>query len=80
LDGTLKAIWFNSPAMKRDTYSYIRVLRAPSSLTLSASRDGASTTSLGNLFQCLTTLTVKDFFLISSLNTAAPCSEGDCLY
>jgi len=29
---------------------------------------GASTTSLGNLLQCLTTLTVKDFFLISNLN------------
>ena len=28
----------------------------------------APTTSLGNLFQCLTTLTVKDFFLISNLN------------
>ena len=32
------------------------------------STDGTSTTSLGNLFQCLTTLTVKDFFLISSPN------------
>ncbi|KAK4822238.1 hypothetical protein QYF61_011879 [Mycteria americana] len=30
--------------------------------------NGASTTSLGNLFQCLTTLIVKNFFLISSLN------------
>jgi len=27
----------------------------------------ASTTSLGNLFHCLTTLTVKDIFLISNL-------------
>jgi len=32
------------------------------------SRDRASITSLGNLFQCLTTLIVKIFFLISSLN------------
>ncbi|KAK4810857.1 hypothetical protein QYF61_008829 [Mycteria americana] len=39
-----------------------------SNLTLNVSRDGASTTSLGNLFQCLTTLTVKDFFLKASLN------------
>ncbi|KAK4822662.1 hypothetical protein QYF61_019029 [Mycteria americana] len=30
--------------------------------------DGESTTSLGSLFQCLTTLLVKPFFLISSLN------------
>ena len=39
-----------------------------SNLTLSVYRDGASTTSLGNLCQCLTTLIVKIFFLISSLN------------
>ena len=32
------------------------------------SRSGASTTSLGNLFQCLTTLRVKTFFLMSNLN------------
>ena len=38
------------------------------SLVLNASRDGSSTTSLGNLFQCVTTLCVKNFFLISNLN------------
>ncbi|KAK4807471.1 hypothetical protein QYF61_008239 [Mycteria americana] len=31
-------------------------------------RDGDSTTSLGSLFQCLTTLSVKKFFLMSNLN------------
>ena len=45
-----------------------RLPRATSSLTLNASRDGASTTSLGNLFQCITTLCVKNFLLISNLN------------
>jgi len=35
---------------------------------LSTSREGESTTSLGNLFQSLTTLTVKNTFLSSSLN------------
>jgi len=30
--------------------------------------DGTSTASLGNLFQCFTTLMVKNFFLISNLN------------
>ena len=30
--------------------------------------DGVSTTSLGNVFQCLTALTLKDLFLISNLN------------
>ncbi|KAK4831181.1 LOW QUALITY PROTEIN: hypothetical protein QYF61_015913 [Mycteria americana] len=38
------------------------------SAKLGAARDGDSTTSLGSLFQCLTTLSVKKFFLISSLN------------
>ncbi|KAK4824741.1 hypothetical protein QYF61_018213 [Mycteria americana] len=45
-------------------YTKIRLLKAPSSLTLNVSRDRASTTSLGNLFQCLTTLIFK---------TIAPC-------
>jgi len=31
-----------------------RLLRDTSSLALNASRDGASTTTLGNLFQCFT--------------------------
>ena len=40
-------------------------------MVLNVSRDGASTTSLGNPFQCFTTLIVKNFFLLSSLNL--PC-------
>ena len=39
-----------------------------SSLALNASRDGASTTSLSNLFQCVSTLCVRNFLLISNLN------------
>ncbi|KAK4824165.1 hypothetical protein QYF61_011292, partial [Mycteria americana] len=35
---------------------------------LNNSRDGDVTASLGSLFQCLTTLSVKKFFLISNLN------------
>ena len=38
------------------------------SLALNASRDGESTTSLGNLFQCVTTLCVKNFLLKPNLN------------
>ena len=53
--------------MSRDIFHCIRLLRALSNLTLNIPRDGACTTSLGNLFQCFTTLTVKKFFLISSL-------------
>ncbi|KAK4829612.1 hypothetical protein QYF61_005739 [Mycteria americana] len=51
------------------TYQHFqRLLKAPSNLALNTSKDGASTTSLGNLFQCLTTLIGKNFFLISNLN------------
>jgi len=57
-----------SPAVSRDVFNWIRVLRAPSNLALNISRDRASTTSLGNLCQCFITLIVKNFFLISSLN------------
>jgi len=35
---------------------------------LNTSSDGDSTTSLGSLFQYLTTLSIKKFFLISDLN------------
>jgi len=58
--GPLKVIWSNCPAMNRDTYSYIRFLRVPSSLTLNVSRDRASTASLGNLCQHLIGLKLSD--------------------
>ena len=45
-----------------------RLLTALFSLAWNTSRDGASTASLGNLFQCLTTLSVKNFLLVSDLN------------
>ena len=35
---------------------------------LNTFRDGDSTTSLGSLFQCLTTFSVNKFFLMSNLN------------
>jgi len=53
------------------TKQQTRLPRATSSLALSASRDGASTTILGNLFQCITTLWVRSFLLVSNLNL--PC-------
>jgi len=43
-------------------------LSATSSLSWSISRDGDSPTSLGSLCQCITTPSVKKFFLISNLN------------
>lgn len=56
-----------------------------SNLVLNTSRDGASTISLGHLFQCLTTLWVKNFLLTSSLNLPSqfnnipPCPVIVCL-
>ena len=49
----------------------VKLLSAPSSLTFSISWDGASTTSLGNLFQCFTTTTwkthtLKTYYFIST--------------
>ena len=61
---SLWAICSSAPSPSPQT----RLLKAPSSLALNTSREGASTTSLGNLFQFLTTLTVKNFFLISNIN------------
>ncbi|KAK4826742.1 hypothetical protein QYF61_010995 [Mycteria americana] len=43
-------------------------LSATSKRLLNTSRDGDSTTFLGSLFQCLITLSLKTFFLISNLN------------
>ncbi|KAK4824211.1 hypothetical protein QYF61_012125 [Mycteria americana] len=43
-------------------------LSTTSTRLLNISRDGDSTTSLGSLFPCWTTLSMKTFFLISSLN------------
>jgi len=54
--------------MGSDTSHQSRLLKAPSNLALNTAREGAATTSLGNLFQRPTTLSVKNFFLTSSLN------------
>ena len=54
--------------MNRDMHRQVRLSRTWSSLTLKISRDGTPTTTVGNLFQHLTTLTAKYFFLISNLN------------
>ena len=54
--------------MCRVTNHQTRLPRATSSLALNSYRDGASTASLDNLFQCITILYVKNFLLISNLN------------
>ena len=56
-----------------------KVSRSASSASfLNTSRDGDSTTSLGSLFQCLATVSVKKFFLISNLNSP-DTTWGHCL-
>jgi len=52
-------IEFQPPAMCRVAIHQTRLPRATSSLALNAYRDGVSTTSLGNLFQYVTTLCVE---------------------
>jgi len=47
LEGTFKGHLVQPPAVSRDIFNWIRLLRAPSNLALNVSRDGASTTSLG---------------------------------
>ena len=55
MQGTLKLIQFQTPATIKVATHQLRLPRAPSSLALIPSRDGAPTASLGNLFQCFTT-------------------------
>jgi len=68
LKRTTVIILFQPPAMCRVANEQTRLPRATSSLALNVSSNGASTTFLGNLFQCITTLCVKNFLLISNLN------------
>ena len=62
LEGILKDHLVQLPCTEQGHLHLQQVLSAPSSLTLNISRDRASTTSLGNLFQCLTTLIAKKTF------------------
>lgn len=48
--------------------SYTLALSATAVLSLNIPKDGDSISSLGSAFQCLTTLSVKKFFIMSNLN------------
>lgn len=63
LEGTFKDLCNEQGNLQLDP-----VAQCPSNLTLSLSKDGASTTSLCNLFQCVTTCIIKELFPISSVN------------
>ena len=56
LEGTLKGHLVQLPCNKQGHLQLHQELRALGSLTLDVSRDGAPTTFVGNLCQCLTTL------------------------
>jgi len=53
-----------------DRYYLRHWIRMPN-LALNSSSDGAATISLGNLFLCLTTLSVKNVLLTSNLNLSS---------
>lgn len=62
--GTLEYYLVQLLLCNEEIYTYkIRLFRHLSSLTLNASKDEAASIYLGNLFQGLTTLIVKNFFL-----------------
>ena len=68
-------IQFQPPAVGRVTNRQTRLPRATSSLALNASRDGASTAYLGNLFQCVITPWVKNFLLKYNVNLPCLCLQ-----
>jgi len=59
LEGTLKGHLVQLPCNKHRDLQVEQVLRAPSSLTLTVSRDRTSILSLSNLCQCFTNLIIK---------------------
>lgn len=63
-------------AVGRNFFHLIRLLEALSSLTLNISRNWVQKASLGNLFQCPTTPTVKNSILTSILNLPAFSLKG----
>ena len=67
LDGIFKGYLVQLPCNEQGHLQLHQVLRALPSLTLNVAGDGAFTISLGNLFQCVTTPIVKNFFLMSTL-------------
>jgi len=62
LEETLKIIWFQPPCHRQGHLPPDQVDHSPVQPGLEHfSREGAATASLGNLFQSLTTLIVKNF-------------------
>jgi len=68
LEGNFKGHLVQSPCNEQGHRQLDQVSQSPIQPDLECSRDGALTTSSGNQCQCFTTLIVKNFFLMSSLN------------
>ena len=66
LEGTLQTSCSNHPAVGRNPFHQSVVSKALSTLALNTAREGAATDSLSNLGQGLTTLTGKNFIIVSS--------------
>ena len=64
-------IWFQPPCYVQGCQPLYQAAQSHNQPGFDCLHDGASTASLGNLFQCVTTLCVKNFLLISNLNL--PC-------
>lgn len=58
----------NFPAVGRDTFHKMRLIRAQSNLSLNTYRHRPFTISLSILFQYFTTLTINYFFIMFNLN------------
>lgn len=64
---------FQPPCSSRDTYIWL--LRLMSRWLLSTTKDADPTTSAGNLWQCLTILTVQDFLCSTGIPCISICSH-----
>jgi len=67
-EGTLKIIWFQSPCHERGHLPPDQVAQSSIQPRLEHCQGGGSHRFSGQPGQCLTTLTVKNFFLLSNLN------------
>jgi len=71
LEGTAGGLWATLCSKKGEVE---QVVQAVTTQVFNASKDEDSTSSLSNLLQSLTTLTVKNIFLILSISVCASCS------
>lgn len=63
-----KSFSFKFPVMGKDAFHQTELPKVPSNLSLITSGDGASTASLGSLFQCLSILIGHNSFFVSNLS------------